>query len=123
MDPWIRLAELNAGDGRPQYGTSMHYPDCWVNATGCTGCLPPVLEGEVVGPDEGPLHGWIPGTVWDAARVVDGWAEAMHPAEVVFGVDVAGVAQGEDRAIAFTRIRDGLVGVVHVPDVFAGRER
>lgn len=116
MEPLMILDELRSvGAGRPQYGTSMHYPDCHVNATGCTGCLPSVLEGELVGPASGPLHGIIPGAVWDAAVAGDYWVR--DDAEVVFGLDVAGVAQGEDRAVAFERIRDGVVGVVHVPDV------
>lgn len=112
MEPLLILDELRSpGGGRPQYGTSMHYPDCHVNATGCTGCLPPVLEGEVVGPAAGPMYGVIPGSRWDAAVDVDYWAT---PGEWLVGVDVA--ADPADRSLVFAQVRDGIVRV-HVPEV------
>lgn len=110
-----QIDELRApGGGRPQHGTLMHYPDC--PGAGCFGCLPAVLEGEIVGPASGPLHGYIPGRGDPGfARAYLGpdlWAAAVHPDEVVF--DAAG---GEpDRAVVFARVRDGVVRV-HVPDV------
>lgn len=100
------------GGGRPQHGTSMHYPDC--PGARCSGCLPPVLVGEIVGPDEGPLHGVIPGRAWDAATVVDGWATDDLSSDIVFGVDVA--SDPADRSLVFAQVRDGIVRV-HVPDV------
>lgn len=115
LDASIRA--LNAGGGRPMYGTSMHYPDCHVNAYGCTGCLPPVIEGEIVAADPGQMYGIIPGRVWDAAEVVDSWAADLlvdDGSEWVVGFDA-----GRDRdtwAVAFARIRDGAVHV-HVPEV------
>ncbi len=76
-------AELEAGP--TQYGTSMHYPSCRVH--GCSGCLPPVLEGEIVEP-------WIgPGA----------WAGAVP-------------ADPRDREAVFALVRDGIVRV-DVPDV------
>lgn len=35
---------------RPEYGTSMHYPDC---LGACTGCLPPL---EIPGAPPSPFH-------------------------------------------------------------------
>lgn len=92
-------AELEAGP--PQYGTSMHYPSCLVH--GCTGCLPPVLEGEIVEP-------WVPWRGWSAARLVNDIADALF----VAGYDPAGA--DDERQVVFAQVRAGVTRV-DVPDV------
>ncbi len=78
-------ALASPGGGRPQYWTSMHYPDC--PGARCSGCLPSVLEGEVVEP-------WIGPDVWDRAAA----------------------AYAGDQAEVFALVRDGIARV-HVPEV------
>jgi hypothetical protein len=115
---------------RPQYGTSMHFPDCL--GGGCTGCLPEVIEGEIVAGGPAPF-GVIPGSTWDAAvgpSVIAGllvdddpdgayrmWLNGHTPAaggEWLFAVD--GRADGSDRSIVFARVWDDAVRV-HIPEV------
>lgn len=111
MDDMRALA--SPGGGRPQYGTSLHYPDC--PGAGCSGCLPAGVVRVFVA----PVHRWVEDHV-DHVWAVTGGARygcTSPETEVVFGMDVARGDQGEGRAVAFARIRDGVIGAVHVPEV------